>query len=149
MATATELKLERMQLRDAASMLDSIPDSKLPEQNWRSLTPTVELDHVLISKLPPWEVAIDFSTLEASDTILLQIHLRIMGPNPDQIRWVLGDEHIVSIHNEPDKTYLEVNGQPVSRGRLLLISPMQGPWLARLTYRQTLGFNKSVRLLLL
>ena len=137
------------QLNGNPKLLDSISDNNLPQQDWSSLAPDVNQDYILISKLPPWKVAIDFSKLEASDTILIQIHLRLFGPDESQVQWVLSDEHTVSIHNEPDKTFLQVNGQPVSRGRLLLLSPIEGPLLARLTYRQILGWNKDIRLLML
>ncbi len=103
----------------------------------------------IAERLTPFRLLFDFSPLDVSDTILLRVDIEIFGPNPSQRRWVMSEEHRVKIYSHENITHLEVNDQPISRGRLLELSPMTGPWVARVQYAQTLGFSKTVRVALL
>lgn len=103
----------------------------------------------ICERITPFRLFFDFSTLDVSDTILLRVDLEIFGPNPGQKRWVLAEEHVVGIHVHENLTRLQVNGTPISRGRLLEISPLEGPWVARVQYAQSLGLSKTVRVALL
>tara|TARA_Y100000310_G_scaffold342137_2_gene443939 strand:+ start:905 stop:1414 length:510 start_codon:yes stop_codon:yes gene_type:complete len=117
-------------------------------QNWRSLMPEVGQPYTLVEKHTPWTSVIDFTNFEGNDHAVIRLHALIAGPNEGQVLWRVVDNYMVSITTTPNKTILTVNETPYSEGRFLPIVPIEGPWPVRLTYMQTTGFNKLVRIIL-
>lgn len=118
-------------------------------QLWRSLSPEVNTPYIICERLPPYKMAFDFSTFDSSDEAHIEIHAELHGPNRSQVRWELLEEHDVGITGVSGTPYLTVNKSPTQRGKILIIEPLNGPWVTRIMYTQTLGFNRPVRLMLL
>jgi hypothetical protein len=130
----------------------SIPADLLTEHQtasfgeWHTAMPDIGQSLLLVHSETPWEVFFDFTTLEASDKVEIAILLEIAQHRANgALRRVLAEEFEITIKQDPGRAYLTVNDQPVSRGRILPIEPIEGPWNALLLYRQVAGFNKLTR----
>ena len=118
-------------------------------QHWRSLNPEIKRDYIIAERLTPFRVLFDFSTLTTSDLVHVEAHAELFGPNLHESRWTLLEEHAIGIIGQDGVDYLGINRQAANRGRLIIIEPLHGPWVVKLTYQQFQGLSKPVRLMLL
>lgn len=112
---------------------------------WRSLIPEAGLDYEILNEHSGWNALIDLTTLQPTDQATITVEIEIFGPNLDQVRWEITEEHRIGFRSLPDRVYLLSNDTPVGVQKIVAISPLKGPWRARLKYRQTSGLNKPVR----
>lgn len=109
---------------------------------WRSLIPETGLDYEILNEHSGWNALIDLTALQPTDQATVTVEIEIFGP---KYRWEIAEEHRISFKVLPDRTYLLSNDTPVGVQKIVTLSPIKGPWRARLKYRQTSGLNKPVR----
>ena len=112
---------------------------------WRSLIPEVGQEYEVLNELSGWSALVDLTALQPTDKSLLTVEIELFGPNANQIRWEILEEHQISFRSLPDRTYLLSNDTPVGIQKIVTLSPLKGPWRSRLKYRQTSGLNKPVK----
>lgn len=115
-------------------------------QDWIEVRPELMTAIELFSAPTPWQALFDFTIFDGSDLARLIVELQLKHNNGER-RWVLSESHEVTVEQSagPSKQLLVVDGEPVGRGKLLMVSPLNGPWPARLYYVHERSVTKTIR----